>query len=169
VLGEVRAAGLQHARDLRPVRPDGVPAHDEVERPVGEGQRRVLGRGDDRHAAGSEQRGGLGDVRRPALGGYGEPGLRRGGAEREVQHLPSPGLHIEHGRGTGQPPGHRPRVPPGGPRFGGPPLEPGEVPALGGDAGALGDEVLEGAGGSRLLLVHAWIMAGTGQEAPPIF
>ncbi|PAZ11709.1 hypothetical protein CLM62_34480 [Streptomyces sp. SA15] len=158
VLGEVRAPGLQHTGDLRPVGTHGVPAHDEVEGVVREGQRRALGRGHDGDAARAEQGGGLGDVRRPDLGRDGEHGCLRGGAESEAQDLPSPGVDVERGGRTTQPPGHRLRVSPGGPGLGGPPLEPGEVPALGGDGGAFGDEVFEGA--CLLLLGHEVIVAG---------
>lgn len=143
VLGEVRAAGAQNAGDLGPVRGDGVPAHDQVEGVGGEGQRCVVRYGDDRHAARVEQGGGLGDVRRPALGGDGERGQLRGG----VQHFSAPGVHIERGGHAGQPLPHGPGVPPRGPRLGGPAVEPGEVPAVGGDGGAFDEELFEGRGG----------------------
>ena len=63
--------GCRRARSP-PVRVDRVPAADQVEGVVREGQRRVLRCGDDHDAARTQQRGGLGDVRRPALGRHGE-------------------------------------------------------------------------------------------------
>jgi hypothetical protein len=140
VLGEVGAAGPEDAGDLRPVRRHRVPAHDEVERRVAERQRGVLRRGDDHRSARVEQGGGLGDIRGPALGGDGE--TRQLPCRR--QHFAATGLDVESGLRHGQTLAHGPRVSPGGTRLGGPPLEPREVPAVGGGGFGLADELLEG-------------------------
>ncbi|CAM5701913.1 hypothetical protein SHIRM173S_07985 [Streptomyces hirsutus] len=111
VLSEVRTAGPQHPRDLPPVGLHRMPAHDQIEDPVGEGQRPVRG-GDDEAAPRPEQPGGLDDVGRPPLGGDDKCGPGSGGGtgfvEGEAQHLPSPGLHIEHG--TARPAPNRPAM-----------------------------------------------------------
>lgn len=139
LLREVRATGLQHARDLRPPGGHRMPADHQVERRVPERQRRLVRVGDHDRAARVQEGGGAGDVRRPGLGGDGHRRQLRGGGE----DLAAAGLDVEGRLRPAQPVGHGARIPPGGALLGGPAVEPGEVPAVDGDGGGLGDERFE--------------------------
>ncbi len=83
--------GSQHPGDLDPPRGDRMAADDEVERRVGERQRRLVVVGHHGDAARVQQRGGLGQVRRPALGGDHQPWER----PRLGEHLAAAGLDVE--------------------------------------------------------------------------
>ena len=120
VLGEVRAAGAQDAGDLRPVGRHRVPAGDEVEGAVGEGQRR-------RPRARRRRRrraGGAGAVALATFGGQPSVATVSGGQApaAEARTSPPPVWMSSAAVGAGQPVAHGRGVPPGGalPRWPGP-------------------------------------------------
>ena len=122
---------------------NGVPAHDQVERAVLEGQRGVVGDLDHRGPERAEVAAGYLQVRRP--------GLCCRQLLREVLYLPehlgedlaSSGLDIHDRVGPTHPLHEQPCVAPRRALFGGPPFEPREVPALYGHRRSLGDQFLE--------------------------
>ncbi len=125
LLGEVATTRPQHPADLRPAGHHRMTAHHQVERRIGEGQRPVVG-GHDGHAAGTQPRGGPRDVRRPGLRGHRAPGQPRQSGE----NLPTAGLNVQAHGGPTHPLAHQPGVAPGRTLLGGPPVQPGEVPAV---------------------------------------
>ncbi len=139
LLGQIGAAGSQHATDLRPQDDDRMAADDKVERRVGEGQRGRVRRADDPDAERQQTRPRQRDVRRPPLGAHQE---RRSPCQCG-QHLAAARLDVERSLCTGQTLGHEARVAPGWALFRGAPLEPREVPALQRYRRALRHELLE--------------------------
>ena len=160
LLGEVRATGLQHPRDLRPHAPRSgacsLPGRRSRAGTAGRHRRRLPSRSPPSGAR----------IRRASatFGGQDSvaaaPQLLAAGTvpappHRACQHLAAAGLNVQRGPRAAEPLAEQPGVAPRRPLLGRPPVEPGEIPARERHGVAFGDQLV------NAVPAHPTIMAGT--------